>query len=275
MAPSKGSTIKGVPSPPSQSIFPFMSLPIEIRLMFYDLEMPEEVHLSDKKGTLGLPPSIRTLMNIKIIRNDMLPHLFSRYHFQWTEKYHSASSDLPYQWDCFKRQAIPFITSLSILIDDPFSRPSRDFSPKPLDALLKWMRWRSLRSHLFPWHLRNLKLAAAHLTRPRVMRTSTSSWSAVAIGAVLAARAGPLLPPAPELDPDTKKFLLESAIVPRLNSLTIILNDHPEDEVVSAFLQRCAGNEIEGRIGFRRDLFDKKVFEWFELQDNQVVHISG
>lgn len=107
------------------------------------------------------------------------------------------------------------------------------------------------------------------------MRTSTSSWSAVMIGAVLAHRAGPLPPPAPQLAPDIKKFLLESAIVPSLNSLTIILNNRPEDEVVSAFLQRCAGNEIEGRIGFRRDLFDKKVFEWFELQDNQVVRISG
>ncbi|KAJ0120668.1 hypothetical protein J7T55_015399 [Diaporthe amygdali] len=277
MAPSKGSAIEGVPSPPSQSTFPFMSLPIEIRLMFYDLEMPEIIQLSNEKDSLGLPPLIRTLMNIKIIRDDMLPHLFSRYHFEWVEDDQWACPRLTYAWNRFKRQAIPFITSLSILIDDPFSQPSRNFSPKPLDALLKWMRWRSLRSHLFPWHLRHLKLAAACIVRPFpedfcVLR-DIDSLDDIMNDLGAAPLAHPLPPPAPRLDPGTKNFLLKFSVIPSLNSLTIILNDRPEDEVVSAFLQRCAGNGIEGKIGYRQDDEEEEVFEWFELRDNQVVRI--
>ncbi|KAL1849670.1 hypothetical protein Daus18300_013171 [Diaporthe australafricana] len=273
MAQSRGqpSLIEGVPSPPSETIFPFMSLPIEIRLMVYDVGMPEEIHLLGKHGFTGIPPHIRALMRVKLIRKEMLPHFFSRYHFRWMEA--RAWSGIQPQRDLFKRYVIPFITSLSIHLERPLSaNTTHQSSPKHLGDLIKWMRWRSQRSHLYPWHLKRLTLVEAHYVHTRHQfhllqppsyhpRLSVSHFSRLPV---------PLA--GGNMHPALETFLTMIPVVPGLESLKIALNYDPGNKVVKAFLERCAGGGAEGALGYRQDVYQEEVFEWCWLKDDQIVH---
>lgn len=226
-----------------------MSLHPELRLMVYDAAMPQEIHLSGSKGSPGLPPTVRALMKVKSIREELIPHLFGRYHFQWTDIW-SRNFIYKYSWDCFKRQALPFINSLSFRYTGLVSRPREDSSFERLDSVLRWARWRSLRPHLYPWHLKRLALVEAYdpFASRNNLHLAGDGW-----------------------EHGGDRFLIEAPVVPGLDSLKIVLNSLPGEEAVRAFLERCASCEIDGRIGYCQ-YGQETASEWFRLQDNQVVH---
>lgn len=233
-----------------------MSLIPEIRLMVYDAAMPEEleIHLTGTHGFPGISPTIRALMEVNLIRDELIPHLFERYRFQWT----LASRDyfnLGRVRDRFKHHAIPRINSLSVHFTGGSLSPRHlDADNDPLRRFLGWARWRSLRPHLFPWQLKNLTLVEDHgLLPPR--------WQAPQYTV-------------DDFSLDASHFLMEVSVVPDLDSLKIVLNDRATDEAIKAFLERCASCEIDGRVGYR-PYYAEKVSEWFRLQGNQVVRIDG
>ncbi|KAK7713918.1 hypothetical protein SLS63_011870 [Diaporthe eres] len=236
--------------PPPLVAFPFMRLPPEIRLMVYDSAMPDEIRLSSRKGSSGLPPTIRALMRVKIIRDELIPHLFGRYHFEWT------NVQWDYEWDCFKRQVVPYINSLSYRFTQSVSVPRIESSYKPLECFLRWARWRSLRAHLHPWNLKHLTLVEA------------GERCVFILGRQPPYRA------AADVSHGPDRFLTNARVVPGLDSLRIVLKDHASEEAVKAFLERCASCEIDGRIGYC-PYGQEKVSEWFRLQDNQVVRMAG
>ncbi|KAI3391077.1 hypothetical protein diail_8063 [Diaporthe ilicicola] len=260
MALSQGqsSLVEGVASPSPEITFPFMRLSLEIRLLVYDMDMPKQVDLVSR-GSTGLPPHIKALMNVKIIREELLSHLFSRYPFVWTNA--RAWSEFKPEGVCFKRLVIPFITTLTIHLDRSFSLTPRQPSPRYLGNLLNWMRWRSLRSHLYPWHLKRLTVVEPRCARSQIQPGSWNwnpRWSSYA-------------PISPFLD--IEMFLMNIPVVAGLDSLKIALSTHPGDKAIKAFLERCAGGGIEGRLGYRRNEADRRVSKWFWLQDNQVARI--
>lgn len=235
--------------------FDFMSLLPEIRLMVYDAAMPEEleIHLTGTHGFPGIPPAIRALMEVNLIRDELIPHLFERYHFQWTltgREYFNLGRVR----DRFKHHAIPRINSLSVHFTGSTLSPRHlHADTDPLRRFLGWARWRSLRPHLFPWQLKNLTLVEDYRLVP--------SWQAPNYTG-------------DDFPLDASHFLMEVSVVPDLDSLKIVLNDRASDEAIKAFLERCASCEIDGRVGYR-PYFQGKVSEWFRLQDNQVVRIDG
>lgn len=249
---------KKVAPPPAEDSFPFMSLLPEIRLMVYDSVMPDagEVHLSIMRGSPGLPPTIRALMMVKVIRDELIPHLFGRYHFEWTDAHLRAQFWHHYAWDCFKRHVIPYINSLNFRFTLPFWLPSTESSYEPLERFLRWTRWRSLRPHLYPWNLKKLTLVEAY--EPYVPLS------------------GPHLPyrRATNVSHSPDRFLMKVSVVPGLDSLRIVLKNRAGDEAVKSFLERCASCEIDGRIGYCPYGQDK-VSEWFCLQNDQVVRMAG
>lgn len=235
--------------------FPFMSLFPEIRLMVYDAAMPEglEVHLTGTQGFPGISPTIRALMQVNLIRDELIPHLFERYHFQWSLSGRQYFN-LGRVRDRFKHHAIPRINSLSVRFTGLGSSPRHlDSDNDPMRRLLGWARWRSLRPHLFPWQLKNLTLAEEFDLVPRRQAPYQTD---------------------DDLSLDASYFLMEVSVVPDLDSLKIVLNDRATDEAIKAFLERCASCEIDGRVGYR-PYYEKEVSEWFRLQDNQVVRIDG
>lgn len=246
-----------------------MSLPIEIRLMVYDVGMPKEVHLISKGGFTGIPLHVRALMNIKLIRKEMLPHFFSRYNFRWLDA--RAWSGFKPQGDLFKRYVIPFLTSLSIHLERPLSANSfHQSSSKQLGDLIKWMRWRGQRSHLYPWHLKRLTLVEAHYryVPPFLRRRLPAVMSAS--HPLRVNRDVPL--DGGNMHPALEKFLTMIPLVPGLKSLRIALNYDPGEKVVKAFLERCAGGGAEGGLGYRRKAYEEEVSEWCWLKDDQIVH---
>lgn len=260
-SPPAFASSSAVASPPAvattipEQPFPFMSLSPEIRLMVYDAAMPEqlEIHLTGTQGFPGISPTIRALMEVNLIRDELIPHLFERYHFQWTltgREYFNLGRVR----DRFKHHAIPRINSLSVHFTGGSSLPRHLYAEHdPLRRFLGWARWRSLRPHLFPWQLKNLTLVEDHGLLPR--------WQAPHYTA-------------DDFSLDASHFLMEVSVVPDLDSLRIVLNDRATDEAIKAFLERCASCEIDGRVGYRR-YYAEKVSEWFRLQDNQVIRIDG
>lgn len=254
------------PRPRPNKPFPFLSLPPEIRLMVYDVAMPEEIHLTGHYGSPGLPSTIRALIKVKGIREELIPHLFGRYHFAWIRASTPPRPRGPfrlhirceYEPDRFKPLAIAHISSLSIRFTGPVALNSHRLSLDDLDLFLRWARWRSLRSHLYTWSLEKLTLVEAF--EPPGMpfcqfRRFPNRWKA-------------------EFSRDASRFLTNIPVVPGLQSLKIVLNNPATKEAMKAFLERCAGCEIDGRVAYC--LYGQEnVPVWFRLQDNQVVRTDG
>lgn len=232
-----------------------MSLPPEIRLMVNDSAMPEEVHLATIKHTLGLPPTIISLMSVKPIRDELIPHMFARYHFHWTNS-SSGRQVLSHDhaWDRFKRHAVPYINSLTVRFEGLVLQQSSQISYYFLERLLTWARWRSLRPHLHPWNLKNLTLVEAYNLSSFRLRLPWTS--------------------AEPSDPAADRFLINVCVVPGLESLKIVLNHRAGEEAIREFLDRCASCEIDGKVGYS-PYGEEKVSEWFCLQDDQVIRVDG
>lgn len=245
------------PSPPEHvtpplpvETFPFMSLPPEIRLMVYDAAMPKEIQLCGVRAWRGLPATIQALMNVKTIREELIPHLYGRCNFQWVDINRRAPASLlnRYSWDCFRRQALPSINSLIFCCTDPtsYSRPVSSF--RRLDSFLRWARWRSLRAHLYPWHLKKLTLVKSY---SNFLGRYNSRWE-------------------PDLEHGVNRFLIKAPIVAGLDSFRMVLNSRPSEEAARAFLERCESSAIDGSIGYCQ--YGRGIVsEWFRLRDKQVV----
>lgn len=224
--------------------------------MVYDAAMPEEleIRLNGIMGSPGLPPTIRALMKVNIIRDELISHLFGRYSFQWTDHHQLRGVSARYQCDlckCFKRDVLPHINNLTFRFGGPASLPRHKSSHDILHDFLSWARWRSLRSHLFPWSLKKLTLVEKYYIPWPSRYNAAANLAGGADG-----------------------FLMDVCVVPGLDSLSIVLNSLAGAEAVKEFLERCASCEIDGRIGYC-PYGQEKVSEWFCLQDNQVVRIAG
>lgn len=120
----------------SSTVFPFMSLPLEIRIMIYDAIIPATIRRS-VADIEGISPCIQAFMMMKVTRNEFLGRLFSDCHFVWT----GANSQHEYDdsRDSFRRYAVPFIRTLTIHLENPwlFSKPKSSLPPQRFDVLLK------------------------------------------------------------------------------------------------------------------------------------------
>lgn len=250
-----------IPSDNSVDIFPFLSLPTEIRIMIYDAALPEEVHHIDGRCS-GILPWIRAFMRIKAVRTEFLSHFFSRSHFIWHDVALNISGANDRR-DPFKRYAVPFIATLTILLQSTPSASKSNSPPDPegFDALLRWMRWRSVRSHIHPWHLKHLTLVAPHFLPPHqpywlgmTSKSATESFNCLF---------SPLLHPI---------LLTRACNVSGLYSLDIILPSYPELEPAKKFFGRCASNGLVGMIGYQEQPVGKVI--WLCLENNQIVPLD-
>lgn len=223
-----------------------MTLPPEIRLMVYDSLMPITVRFDGWGDYPGLQPAIRALMRVKAIRAELLPHIFTRYHYNWI--YSFKRPHVHSGWYRFKRRAIPFLKRFTFEISRSYKRPH---APTELFyTLLNWMRWRSLRSHLHPWHLKKLTLSVFPYRFDKY--------------------ANPQDLPSTE---SNDEFLEDAPVVPGLESLTIVLNGRVGEEAAKEFLERCASCGVQGKIGYWYYDYDrgKTLNLAYVLQEGQIV----
>lgn len=142
-------------------IFPFMSLPAEIRIMVYKIVsspcvcVPYRPHRPyssaedftfpyidlgfcnsvDKTDPFPFPPQVKALLQVKQIREDMLPHL----HLAWVGSLRPGID--PY-WGTFQDSIIPAVSHLTIGVEHLFDSKSGRVCKHPA-RLLRWMRYRS------------------------------------------------------------------------------------------------------------------------------------
>lgn len=156
-------------SSPKRDIFPFMSLPAEIRIQIYKIDTPDCICVpswyhprymhclgcarcfsqrTKIKPLIPFPPHIKALLQIKQIRDDMLPHL----HLAWVG---GITPPMVRSWRSFKQSAIPAVSNLTIGIRRLFRRSKLCLDP---GELLRWMQWRSQQTSRYQWNLRHLTL---------------------------------------------------------------------------------------------------------------------
>lgn len=173
MAPTQGRHEKGdALSTPKRDIFPFMSLPAELRIQIYELATASsDICVPSRHRPRALicphcyltrreiataptlfPLQIRTLLQIKQIRDDMLPHL----HLSWVG---GLEDRMDPSWDTFKQFAIPAVSHLTIGIDTLFNTRERStrVCRRPR-RLLRWMQRRSQETSGRGWNLTHLTL---------------------------------------------------------------------------------------------------------------------
>lgn len=231
--------------PDTDKPFRFMSLPPELRIMIYDVLIREQTALSEKwcapadlvvvsHYNTTLSSSVQSLLKVKDIRAELLSRLLKRYQFEWT-----GSSDLEInstgRWLSFKRYVLPFINNLTVSIynpDNPLKRDTNLFY-----NILRWMRWRSLRSHLYPWQLKSLTVR--EVSRAARPSASESRFTAVVMNRLKDDTAW---------EYDVARFLIGLPMVPSLDSLKIVLKNEPLPGAAKAFLARCAACGVEGII---------------------------
>lgn len=99
---------------------------------------------------MPFPPHVKALLQVKQIRDDMLPHL----HLAWVGGFFGSAEKL---WRKFKRSAIPAVSHLTIGFTKLFFRSNTKLCGRA-GKLLRWMRWRSQRASRYRWNLRHLTL---------------------------------------------------------------------------------------------------------------------
>lgn len=238
-----------------------MSLPPELRLMIYDvlIREPTDPSSSSREADIvvlsddhtALSSRVKSLLKVKDIRAELLSRLFAKYQFEWTG---FDSRDWNLRWVSFKRYAIPFINNLTFAIHDAPRPHSR--TDKPFVTTLKWMRWRSQRSHLYPWQLKSLTLRGL----PR-----------------------PYTPPGMQFPPwlrnemerhDTFRYILWAPVVPVLDSLNITLRSKPRSKDSKAFLQRCADCGVEGKLGYWKRKSGGRLYYRLRLEGGQLIRTT-
>lgn len=137
-------------SAPKRDIFPFMSLPSEIRILVYKIDAdicicgpsracPAAMHSSRSKlrwhrydsHADPFPPHVRALLQVKQIRDDMLPHL----HLAWVV---GLGPKMGPRWKSFKHSAIPAVSHLTIGVTRLYNKHSTMLKWRAHE-LLRWM----------------------------------------------------------------------------------------------------------------------------------------
>lgn len=161
MAPKQLEHDQGdVLSTPKRDIFPFMLLPAEIRIQIYNIAtsdcicVPYRAHRVytcpccwREDGPSPIPPHVKVLLQVKQIREDMLPHL----HLAW------VGGCSPQGWDSFKHSVIPSVSRLTIGVIKLFDYYGSSH-PRHRYTLLSWMKEQSQQTSQRPWNLRHLTL---------------------------------------------------------------------------------------------------------------------
>lgn len=220
-----------------------MSLPPELRLMIYDVLIREQTALSEElrapadlvvvsDHNTTLSSSVQSLLQVNDVGAELFSRLLRRYKFEWTG---SSDLEISRRWLSFKRYVIPFINNLTVSIYDPEHPLKRETNL--FHNILTWMRWRSLRSHLYPWQLKSLTLR-------EVSRAARPSASDSRFIAVLLNRMKDNI----AWEHDVICFLVGPPMVPGLDSLKIVLINEPLPGAAKAFLARCAACGVEGII---------------------------
>lgn len=146
-----------------------MSLPAEIRIQIYKIATsncicvpyrprPAQPHCvncpwcyqSTIRHPVPFPPHVKALLQVKQIRDDMLPHL----HLAWVGGFSEPFTPC---WHSFKRSAIPVVTHLTIGVKRLFCSQHTILCGCP-GELLHWMRWRSQRASRYRWNMSHLTL---------------------------------------------------------------------------------------------------------------------
>lgn len=237
-------------SSPNRDVFPFMSLPAEIRIRIYEIatsscvcvpwtpRSPSKHYLSCSMcrrrhdrypQAVQFPPHVKALLSVKQIRDDMLPHL----HLAWVGGFRGPMTPC---WDSFKRSAIPAVEHLTICVEVLFFRHSAKLHRHSRE-LLSWMRWRSQRASRYGWNLTHLTLIEGSRYWPsnplRVMDGSHFAFHRATIAA------------SEEVPKDTKALAKDFPMIKGLKSLTLILLGQPGPVLLDGLSKKCEAHGIE------------------------------
>lgn len=247
-----------------RGIFPFMSLPAEIRIKIYKIvsspfvcvpyrphkpyshlqpttvsfrdqferycsfidkeDSIDEQDFIDKTDPFPFPPQVKALLQVEQIREDMLPHL----HVVWVGSLRPGID--PY-WPTFKDSIIPAVSHLTIGVEDLFDSNSGRVCRDP-DQLLCWMQ------HLPRRNLTHLTLIDGSSNWPRNPLHIPISFGE------------PERPPSTDLlrDPPAMKAYTAVRSFPMIQGLTklkLVLNQQPSKDFLDRLSQKCASYEID------------------------------
>lgn len=239
-------------SSPRRDIFPFLSLPAEIRIHIYKIATSDCICVPyrlrsvfihslncswcrrrHERPVVPFPPQLKALLYVKQIRDDMLPHL----HLAWVGGLSERTR--PPCWDSFKRSAIPAVLHLTIGLERLFRRYNKKLCQPPYD-LLSWMRWRSQRASRYRWNLTHLTLIEGSRNWPsdplRIIDFSHSNvyrFTTPANG---------------EVPQDAEALAKDFPMIKGLTSLTLVLMEQPGPVLLDRLTKRCEAHGIEVKI---------------------------
>lgn len=243
-------------------IFPFMKLPAEIRIKIYKIvsspfvcvpyrppkpypaprafshyimhqgfysfidetDSMDGQDFIDKTDPFPFPPQVKALLQVRQIREDMLPHL----HLVWVG---SLRPDIDPYWSTFKDSIIPAVSHLTIGVERLFDSKSGRVSRDP-DQLLCWMQ------HLAPRNLTHLTLIDGSRNWPENPLHIPESW-------------GKLERPSSEellkISPAMKAYTAVRSfpMIQGLTKLKLVLEEHPTQDFLNRLSQKCESYEID------------------------------
>lgn len=252
MAPEQRENDQGdALSSPRRDIFPFLSLPAEIRIRIYKIATsdcicvpyrPRSVLIHSlrcpwcrqrlERPVVPFPPQLKALLYVKQIRDDMLPHL----HLAWVG---GLSRRRVPCWDSFKRSAIPAVLHLTICVERLFCRYSTKLS-MPSHELLRWMRWRSQRASRYRWNLTHLTLIEG-----------SRNWPSDPLCIVDASHVRMFrlnTPASEEVPQDAEALAKDFPMIKGLTSLTLVLLQQPGPVLLDRLSKRCKAHGIEVKV---------------------------
>lgn len=225
--------------------------------MIYDATLPEEVHHITGRSS-RVSPWVQALMKIKGTRNEYLSRLFSRSHFIWHDSDVALDpSEANDRQDPFKRYALPFITTITIYLRSTASAVKSRLPPEQFDSLLRWMRWRSVRSRIHPWHVKHLKFVMPHIL-PR-HQLSWRDMASVTVKQFYEYQSGFIHP----------HVLTRAHKISGLHSLDIVFPCYPKPEAAKKFFEQCASKGLVGKIGYQQQSGEK--VSWLCIKNNQLL----
>lgn len=238
----------GAVSSPSRDIFPFMSLPAEIRIHIYKIATsncicvpyrprPTFIHSlyclwcwpGNIKYPDPFPPHVKALLQVKQIRDDMLPHL----HLAWV----GGFSPMEAAWSSFKHSAIPAVSRLTIGFTRLFRTCGTKLCFHPSE-LLYWMRWRSQRASRYLWNLHHLTLIEGSRNWPsnpcQIVDALQGSYSPI---------------PGEEEKPEDAEALAKSfPMIEGLRTLRLHLMERPGPVLLDRLSKKCEAHGIELKV---------------------------
>lgn len=239
-------------STPKRDIFPFFSLPAEIRIHIYRINAerctcdpsrayPAAMHSSGSKlcwhrydsHADPFPPHVRALLQVKEIRNDMLPHL----RLAWVV---GLGSNMGPRWKSFKHSAIPAVSHLTIGVTRLYNKNSTMLKWRARE-LLHWMRWQSQHASEYGWNLRHLTLiegSYSWLSNPNRILDKFEDMSFE-------------IPVAKQTPGDAESLAIDFPMIKGLSSLNLVLIRQPGPVWLDKLSRRCTAHGIDLKITVR------------------------